>query len=425
MFRLVVLYLLFHFSAPLLHAQDLKDMKGTSKGNKPKKPDSEVKKDVPAKKPVVISKITPKKNIVNTDTVITTVEVDTRVNATFATNRRCSILLDNVYQGEADPNSPTIIRLEPGTYNLQAISSDNTVDKYSVTVEIASGSPKVVIIPLEEVYTKRIDLETKAAEEQKRKDEAIRIANEERLRLERIKAEEQRRIDNDPKVIALRRTIREIKESMITIGSNTFQMGSTTGNNDEFPIRSVSLSRYQIARYEVTQFQWRTIMGNNPSKHSDCDNCPVEYVSWNEVQEFILKLNTVADVNFRLPTEAEWEYAARGNSSNVFSGSNTASKVSWYLENSAKNTHPIGGKSANQLGLFDLSGNVAEWCSDWYAGSYDKTDTGDPSGPGSGKSKVIRGGSWDDNDAACRVTYREKELPTTKKKTIGFRLVQM
>ena len=165
-------------------------------------------------------------------------------------------------------------------------------------------------------------------------------------------------------------------------------------------------------------------MGSNPSKFKG-DNLPVEQVSWNDIQEFITKLNTMTGKTFRLPTEAEWEYAARGGNKSKgykYSGSNTLDNVAWYTNNSSSKTHPVGQKQPNELGLYDMSGNVWEWCQDWY-GSYSSSSQTNPTGPSSGSYRVLRGGSWYHFARICRVSYRLNSDPDDRYNLNGFRLV--
>jgi hypothetical protein len=168
-------------------------------------------------------------------------------------------------------------------------------------------------------------------------------------------------------------------------------------------------------------------MGSNPSNFKG-DNLPVECVSWNDVQEFVQKLNQKTEKTYRLPTEAEWEYAARGGSTvmtgsaALYSGSNNIDEVGWYSSNSGSNTHPVGQKMANGLGIYDMTGNVWEWCSDWY-GNYSSGSQTNPQGEFSGADRVLRGGSWIYVPQRCRVSYRDYNPPGYKINYLGFRLV--
>jgi formylglycine-generating enzyme required for sulfatase activity len=223
--------------------------------------------------------------------------------------------------------------------------------------------------------------------------------------------------------------------NMVFVKGGTFQMGREDGYGNEKPIHSVTVSDFHIGKYEVTQKEWREIMGTNPSSFKDCDNCPVETVSWDDVQEFLKKLNTKTGKNYRLPTEAEWEYAARGGNQSkgyTYSGSNTISSVAWYDENSYslgsehKNygTNSVGQKSSNELGIYDMSGNVWEWCSDWYGSDYYKNSSfNNPQGASSGTYRVLRGGAWGSKPADCRIAFRNISTPTYRYFIIGFRVV--
>ncbi len=218
---------------------------------------------------------------------------------------------------------------------------------------------------------------------------------------------------------------------MVWVSGGTFSMGATTEQSgdaysDEIPAHRVTLGGYYIGKYEVTQKLWKAVMGSNPSRFKG-DNLPVENVSWNDVQEFIRKLNQLTGKSYRLPTEAEWEYAARGGGSSLvykYSGSNNIGSVAWYRGNSGYGTHPVGSKSPNELGIYDMSGNVWEWCQDWYDnGYYDKLPQRNPTGPTSGVHRVCRGGSWYDDDRSCRVSNRSRSNSSNRRNYLGFRLV--
>jgi formylglycine-generating enzyme required for sulfatase activity len=212
---------------------------------------------------------------------------------------------------------------------------------------------------------------------------------------------------------------------MIFVQGGTFTMGSNDGESDEKPIHSVTLSDFYIGKTEVTQKQWRDVMGNNPSYYTNCDNCPVEQVSWDDIQDFLQKLNQKTDKSYRLPTEAEWEYAAKGcNKSKgyTFSGSNSLGDVAWFNDNSGSKTHPVAQLQPNELGVYDMSGNVWEWCSDWY-GDYVGYAQTNPKGPASGSSRVLRGGGWGGTLQFCRAASRNRINPDYRDSPVGFRLV--
>jgi formylglycine-generating enzyme required for sulfatase activity len=189
----------------------------------------------------------------------------------------------------------------------------------------------------------------------------------------------------------------------------------------------VTISKpFYMQTTEVTQGQWKAVMGSNPSDFKDCgDNCPVENVSWNDAQKFIQKLNSMEGGNkYCFPTEAEWEYAARSAGKNeTYSGGNDIDAVAWYYSNSGDKTHPVGQKKPNGLGIYDMSGNVWEWCQDWY-GSYPSGSVTDPTGPSSGADRVLRGGSWNSYARSSRSAVRDGYVPGNGDFNLGFRLLR-
>ncbi|MEL7221154.1 MAG: formylglycine-generating enzyme family protein [Bacteroidota bacterium] len=239
------------------------------------------------------------------------------------------------------------------------------------------------------------------------------------------------------------RVVSEIEKNMVRVAGGEFIMGCQDGrdtdcSDDEKPAHKVSLSTFYISKYEVTQAQWRAVMGNDPPKlyNKGCDQCPVEMVSWNDIQDFLQKLNNQTGQKYRLPTEAEWEYAARGGANSqgfLYSGSNNIDEVAWYESNAkADNTHgtqkttrPVGRKKANELGLFDMSGNIWEWCSDGYDGDYYKNSPrNNPTGATTGSDRVRRGGSWISAPQYCRAANRLSLNPAGRNGRIGFRLAR-
>lgn len=217
--------------------------------------------------------------------------------------------------------------------------------------------------------------------------------------------------------------------NMVKVEGGTFMMGATAeqgsdAESDEQPAHQVTLSDYYIGKYEVTQAEWEAVMGKNPSFFKG-DNRPVEEVSWEDCQKFIKKLNSLTGLNFTLPTEAQWEYAARGGRKSrgyKYSGSNDIGSVAWYRYNSGIETHPVGQKQANELGLYDMSGNVYEWCSDW-DGSYSSGSQTNPTGAASGSRRVFRGGSCYIGARFCRVSFRYSDAPDFRYSDLGLRLV--
>ena len=219
-----------------------------------------------------------------------------------------------------------------------------------------------------------------------------------------------------------------ISIDMVRVEAGMFTMGATPEMEEPFdneePTHKVMLTNdYYIGKYEVTQALWQTVMGNNPSNFKG-DNLPVETVSWDDCQEFICKLNIITGKKFRLPTEAEWEYAARGGKKSRgyrYSGSNNISDVAWCDSNSGSKTHAVGSKQANELGIYDMSGNVWEWCQDWYE-KYSSSFQTDPTGAYSGSNRVFRGGCWFFPAGFCCASYRANGTPAEGGKFIGLRL---
>jgi formylglycine-generating enzyme required for sulfatase activity len=214
---------------------------------------------------------------------------------------------------------------------------------------------------------------------------------------------------------------------MVFVKGGSFDMGSNNGSEDEKPVHRITLDDFYVGKTEVTQAQWSAITGSNPSSFKNCDQCPVESVSWNNVQDFIRKLNQKTGKKYRLPTEAEWEYAARGGQQSKgykYSGCNSLGDVGWYSHNSDSKTHQVGQKKANELGLHDMSGNVWEWCSDWYGSDYySQSPSRNPTGPAPGSSRVSRGGGWGDGADDCRSSNRSYSNPCYRISDLGFRLV--
>ncbi len=216
---------------------------------------------------------------------------------------------------------------------------------------------------------------------------------------------------------------------MMKVKGGVYTMGATSEQGDkayikEFPVHNVLLDDYYIGETVVTQGLWKAVMDNNPS-HFKGDNLPVERVLWEDAQEFVKRLNHKTGRTFRLPTEAEWEYAARGGKKSQgykYSGSDNLDEVAWYDDNSGDKTHPVREKKANELGLYDMSGNVWEWCQDWYGG-YSGDAQSNPQGSSSGAERVRRGGGWRSRARNCRVSSRSSYAPAHPYNGLGFRLV--
>ncbi len=237
----------------------------------------------------------------------------------------------------------------------------------------------------------------------------------------------------------------KLNENMVFVEGRSFTMGDTTGGGpySEKPTHQVTLSSFYVSKYQVTQKQWHEVMDNNPSYFKG-DNLPVETVSWHDCVEFCNKLSQIEGLTpcysgcgeniacdwsangFRLPTEAEWEFAAKGGNKSkgyTYAGSNDLGSVAWFADNSSSTTHQVGQKQANELGLYDMSGNVWEWCWDWYSLNCDRKRTvSDPKGADAGLCRLLRGGSWYTVALSCRVSYCDSGSPDYGGTIFGFRL---
>jgi eukaryotic-like serine/threonine-protein kinase len=240
----------------------------------------------------------------------------------------------------------------------------------------------------------------------------------------------------EDKATVLPTSIAKLVSDMVSIPGGSFMMGCSPGDDmcrdEESPRHRVTLSAFKLGKFEVTQAQWQAVMNNNPSHFKNCDNCPVENVNWNDAQEFIVKLNQITGKRFRLPTEAEWEYAARGGTNTRFYTGNCLStqQANYHgnypasgcsTGNYREKTLPVGSFSSNGFGLYDMHGNVWEWCSDWY-GAYRRGSQTNPRGSSTGAYRVFRGGSWYYDAQYCRVSNRLRRRPADRFDYLGFRL---
>ena len=334
-------------------------------------------------------------------------------------NLDCVMYVDEEERANVQANKLAKVPLKPGEYMLRFESTENTADN----VEDELNMPD-----RDKLY--KVDLlSQKQAREQKEREEKERQEREEKERQERERREREER-ERQEREAPREFEVNGVKFTMIYVEGGTFMMGATEEQGDnaderEKPVHEVTLSDYYIGETVVTQELWKAVMGNNPSHFADDGNLPVESVSWEDAQEFVAKLNRVTGRTFRLPTEAEWEYAARGGKKSrgyKYSGSYNIDDVAWFGGNSRGETHVVKGKKANELGLYDMSGNVWEWCNDMY-GNYSGDAQNNPQGPITGSDRVNRGGSWRSSAEYCRVSRRNSGTPSYRDFDLGFRVV--
>lgn len=328
---------------------------------------------------------------------------------------------------------------ERGEYE-QAIDIFNEIIKETNSVAATNGLRKCIAKKDEQrdIDRKYLDLVEKGISLLiAHKHEEAKIMYQKALELKADGGEAQQGIDICEEVKSKNKEIIEFlvgSRNMIYVDGNTFEMGCNENLEDlcmpdEKPLHKITVSDFMISKYEVTVEQWRAVMGEKPNNlhFENCDKCPVEKVSWYDAQNFIYRLNQLSYKKFRLPTEAEWEFAAKGgirSKEYKYAGSNDIDSVAWYHGNSKK-SQVVGLKSSNELGLYDMTGNVYEWCSDWYDKDYYKNSpTDNPIGKEKGVFRVVRGGSWGFGDDFCQVVNRYRLAPIDIYDGFGFRLAQ-
>jgi len=338
-------------------------------------------------------------------------------------NLDCVMYVDEEERANVQANKLAKVPLKPGEYMLRFESTENAADNVEDELNMPDRDKlyKVDLLSKKRVRERKEREERERQEREREERERAERERQERERLERERKEREARGEFE---------VNGVEFKMIYVEGGTFMMGATIeqGNEvyeDEMPIHKVSLSDYYIGETVVTQELWKAVMGNNPSRFKGDGNLPVERVSWYDAQEFVAKLSRLTGRAFRLPTEAEWEYSARGGKKSrgyKYSGSDNIDEVAWYDDNSGGETHPVKGKKANELGLYDMSGNVWEWCNDWF-GDYSGEAQNNPQGPNTGSSRVNRGGSWYGDAKYCRVSLRNIFTPSDRSNRLGFRVV--
>lgn len=422
---------------------------------------------------------TSKKIISSVDSVVYKIRVD----------RKCTLFIDDEYFQDIEANKLTKISLPKGEYLRKVVDLEDENVYTETEIQLIDGS-KLDDIQLNDLFQSAVRIKTERAEEEKRKIVERAHQDKERLRKEkelqekiaqaeaaqkaleekmRLTEEKMRQVEENARQAEKHRLaekqalprmnvnnvnsnlvqtdaatkvlensnnrldfiVNGIPFSMIRVEGGTFMMGAISRQrvdafNRELPVRKVTLSTYYIGETLVTQELWMAVMDSNPSYfNSDLKN-PVEQVSWKDCQVFIQKLNQITGNKFRLPTEAEWEFAARGGINSLgykYSGSNQIKEVAWQqVPNEEGKTHPVGLRRPNELGVYDMSGNVWEWCNDWF-GAYIVDELVNPHGPKTGNVRVCRGGCWHSHERYCCVFFRSFRAPHENTSYIGLRLV--
>ncbi len=346
------------------------------------------------------------------------------IEVLFATNDDCNLFINNDPKGALSKSSFLYVKLAPGSY-LYRVKSKATGDELSEAFTVAENATNEVFADL--LYT--VDVKT---EERARVAAAATPANTTSPSIQATAAvnrisEKKTPINNKE---AQAETINILVSNAVLIKGGSFVMGNNRARVTDETEHPVTLNAFYFSKYEVTQYQWETLMGYNPSVNKNCPTCPVENVSWEEAMLFIRKLNAISEQKFRLPTEAEWECVARmgGKAEVEKAGGQEAyiKKTAWYFSNAESREHPVGRREPNEAGIYDLTGNVSEWCYDWYSTGFYKEELNqkNPEGPSLGKEKVIRGGNFKDYIGdRFRPSFRNKRIPTAKSNEVGFRLV--
>lgn len=336
----------------------------------------------------------------------------------FATNEDCRLFIDGEGKGNLFKSNFLYVKLPAGTYHFIA-KSKTTGDEWRDSFSVVTGKPNEVFVDmlLAAEAGERLRAESKKSETLMAGSNIKSNTGSDNQSYEKTKE-------------VVQATIHTLIAGMVPVKGGTFVMGNNHSPAADEAEHPVMLRPFFMSKYEITQQQWIGIMGYNPSSNKNCPNCPVENVSWEEVMIFIRKINSMGKRQFRLPTEAEWEYVARmgGKSEIDMAGGIEAyiRKTAWAYVNSNNKTHHVGKKQPNVAGIFDLFGNVSEWCMDWYGAFYFKEDftENNPEGPPLGKDKIIRGGNYKDYIGdRFRPSFRNKMNPKTKTSEIGFRLV--
>lgn len=338
----------------------------------------------------------------------------------FATNDDCDLYINGEAKGSVLKTDFRYVKLAPGDYRYRAkskITGDELSDVFNVSEE---GTNEVF---LDMLYV----IDEKAAERTRLQNAGFSLDTAtQNKNFAGVKA----RRTVLTKEEAQKETVNFLLSNAVLIKGGSFTMGNNRAPARDEAEHSVTLGPFYFSKFEVTQHQWQSIMGYNPSVNKGCETCPVENVSWEEAMRFVRRLDSLSNRKFRLPTEAEWEYVARTGGKDEIdkAGGQEAyiKKTAWYFSNAQSKPHPVGRREPNAAGIYDMTGNVSEWCLDWYSPGFYKVERSrlNPAGPTAGKEKVIRGGNFKDYVGdRFRPSFRNKRTPASKSNEVGFRVV--
>lgn len=384
-----------------------------------KNPPREVAKPIPNTVPKVSAKTTrntqrPKEDAPKPQSV----KVDQKLEIIFSATEDCLLEIDGKWFGTLVKDEPKIIPLDFGQHKLLA-QSKNTRELYNTTITIL-GNNQVVNIPMSGLGPAVEGLEDSLA--------FTAVANVQPTVFDTIKIDKADISEPVPVYVSrntILLTISDLSANMVALSGGKYKKDDPKTSSGKKSKDSVMVAPFSLGRFEVTQLQWQQVMGYNHSENKNCSDCPVENVSWHEIEDFIRILNETSDVKFRLPTNAEWDYAVRQDIREYIDkrgGPKYGDNVAWNENNAQRKTHSVGTRIPHRSGAYDLMGNVAEWCADWYDLEYLKSNKNlvNPSGPPTGTRKIVRGGTYANKDFVALHDLDPKE----KEKYIGFRLVQ-
>jgi sulfatase-modifying factor enzyme 1 len=377
---------------------------------------------VPAEKPVAKPEKRRNRRVVRESVEPVTQQpsrvVDKKLDVIFSSSEEALIEIDGKWYGTLLPDAPKTIPLDFGQHKLAA-QSKLTRELYNVTITVL-GDKQEVAIPMKELSGQN----NPPPEDLK----YAPIAVVRPIAGDPIRIEKGDLVQAVPDYVSRNAVIQaasEVAASMVYLNGGKYRKDYLKSGGSKKSKDSVAVNGFHLGRYEITQQQWQLVMGYNNSENKNCNDCPVENVSWNEVAEFIRRLNENGQAKFRLPTNAEWDYAVRMDIREYIDkrgGPRYGDNVAWNENNAQRKTHSVGTRIPHRSGAYDLMGNVAEWCSDWYDEGYLKSNSipDNPKGPASGKTKIVRGGTILNKDFV-KINHLD---PDDKQKTVGFRLVQ-